>query len=78
MAKHLQNKMSSRKCHRCSKPIKQNVVDRCPDRQLFTCYNCMRKFEAGRGHYINVKPRMKRLNAEMPVKSYYVKGYKIS
>jgi hypothetical protein len=65
MKKHPHTKLSSTKCLRCSKLIKQNLIDRKPDAGL--CYKCHR-ISTGKPSYH--QPRRKRIEAELPVHNY--------
>ena len=61
---HSYDKLSDKRC-KCGKCIKARLADR-----FDTCYACHIEAEATRGHFINAKPRKKRVNAGLPTKVY--------
>ena len=61
---HSYDELSDKRC-KCGKRIKARLADR-----FDTCYACYAKAEALRGHFINVKPRKKRLDSGLPTKTY--------
>lgn len=42
MKKISYKEMSEKKCHKCFKPIKMNVVMRKPDANIYLCYRCFK------------------------------------
>ena len=56
-------------CVNCPKPIKLRLVI-VREKHNIRCYNCHRRFEANRGHFINQNPRKKRIVLGLPVKSF--------
>jgi hypothetical protein len=61
-------KLSLVKCIDCGNMIKANLANR--KTTTCRCYKCHCKFEHGRGHTINTKPRTKRIAGNLPVKAY--------
>ena len=68
--KLLFTELSDTKCivSDCEKKIKQRLIEKPTPNTM--CYRCWINKEAGRGHFINTKPRTKRIEAKLPVKNY--------
>ena len=65
---HRFDELSDRVCLGCGeKNIKQRMVD---TKDAHRCYKCHCIKEAGRAHFVNSKPRRKRIEAGLPVKTF--------
>ena len=56
--------LSDKMCKTCGKKLKKRLE------HFDICYNCYRKKESQRGHYINANPRKSRLETGLSVKKY--------
>ncbi len=67
---HKHDQLSDTECRApgCRKHIKQRLVEM--KNSIYLCYKHFCKKEQQRGHTINTKPRRKRIEQNLPVKTF--------